>query len=30
VEVAFEGLSWGRTINEFTTAWDVVFRADVP
>ncbi|WP_408593719.1 sugar phosphate isomerase/epimerase family protein [Limnohabitans sp.] len=30
IKVAFEGLSWGRTINEFTTAWDVVFRADVP
>jgi sugar phosphate isomerase/epimerase len=30
IRVAFEGLSWGRTINEFTTAWDVVCRADVP
>ena len=30
IKVAFEGLSWGRTINEFTTAWDVVCRADVP
>lgn len=30
IKVAFEGLSWGRTINEFTTAWDVVFRTDVP
>lgn len=30
IKVAFEGLSWGRTINEFSTAWDVVFRADVP
>ena len=30
IKVAYEGLSWGRTINEFTTAWDVVFRADVP
>ncbi len=30
VRVAFEGLSWGRTINEFNTAWDVVCRADVP
>ena len=30
IQVAFEGLSWGRTINEFTTAWDVVCRADVP
>jgi sugar phosphate isomerase/epimerase len=30
VKVAFEGLSWGRTINEFTTAWDVICRADCP
>lgn len=30
VRVAFEGLSWGRSVNEFTTAWDVVSRADVP
>ena len=30
IRVAYEGLSWGRTINEFTTAWDVVARADCP
>jgi sugar phosphate isomerase/epimerase len=30
IKVAYEGLSWGRTINEFTSAWDVVFRADAP
>jgi sugar phosphate isomerase/epimerase len=30
IKVAFEGLSWGRTVNEFTTAWDVVCRADAP
>jgi sugar phosphate isomerase/epimerase len=30
IKVAFEGLSWGRTINEFNTAWDVVCRADAP
>ena len=30
IKIAFEGLSWGRTINEFTTAWDVVTRADCP
>ncbi len=30
IKVAYEGLSWGRTINEFTTAWDVVCRADAP
>ena len=28
IKVAYEGLSWGRTINEFTTAWDIVCRAD--
>jgi sugar phosphate isomerase/epimerase len=30
LKVAFEGLSWGRTISEFTTAWEVVSRADAP
>jgi sugar phosphate isomerase/epimerase len=30
IRVAYEGLSWGRTVNEFTTAWDVVCRADAP
>jgi len=30
IKVAYEGLSWGRTINEFTAAWEVVSRADVP
>ena len=30
IKVAYEGLSWGRTINEFTTAWDVICRADAP
>jgi sugar phosphate isomerase/epimerase len=30
LKIAYEGLSWGRTINEFTTAWEVVSRADVP
>jgi sugar phosphate isomerase/epimerase len=30
IQVAYEGLSWGRTINEFTTAWEVISRADVP
>ena len=28
IKVAYEGLSWGRTVNEFTTSWDVVCRAD--
>jgi sugar phosphate isomerase/epimerase len=30
IKVAYEGLSWGRTISEFTTAWEVVARADAP
>jgi len=30
INVAYEGLSWGRTINEFTTAWDIVCRASAP
>ena len=30
IKVAYEGLSWGRTINEFAQAWDIVERADIP
>jgi sugar phosphate isomerase/epimerase len=30
IRIAFEGLSGGRTINEFTSAWDLVWRADMP
>jgi len=30
IRIAYEGLSWGRTVNEFTLAWDVVSRADAP
>lgn len=30
VKIAYEGLSWGRTVNEYTSAWDVVCRADTP
>ena len=30
INVAYEGLSWGRHVNEFTHAWDVVCRADAP
>ena len=30
IKVAYEGLSWGRHINEFPQAWDVVCRADAP
>ncbi len=30
IKVAYEGLSWGRHINEFTTAWQAVELADMP
>ena len=30
IKIAYEGLSWGRTINEFPDAWDIVCRADAP
>ncbi|MBW0170465.1 MAG: sugar phosphate isomerase/epimerase [Hydrogenophaga sp.] len=30
IRIAYEALSWGRTVNEFTTAWDVIQRADCP
>ena len=30
IRIAYEALSWGRTVNEYTTAWDVVQRADHP
>jgi sugar phosphate isomerase/epimerase len=30
IKIAYEALSWGRIVNEFTTAWDVVTRADCP
>jgi sugar phosphate isomerase/epimerase len=30
IQIAYEALSWGRTVNEFTTGWDVVCRADCP
>jgi len=30
IRVAFEALSWGRNIEEFPAAWDVVTRADMP
>jgi sugar phosphate isomerase/epimerase len=30
IRVAYEGLSWGRSINEFTQAWELVCLADTP
>jgi len=30
IRVAYEALSWGRSIEEFPAAWDVIMRADMP
>jgi len=30
IKIAYEALSWGRTVNEFPQAWDIVCRADMP
>ncbi len=30
IRIAYEALSWGRTVNEFPVSWDVVCRADCP
>jgi sugar phosphate isomerase/epimerase len=30
IKVAYEALSWGRHVSEFTQAWDAVMRADAP
>jgi sugar phosphate isomerase/epimerase len=30
IRIAFEALSWGRTINEFPQAWDIISQADMP
>jgi sugar phosphate isomerase/epimerase len=30
IRIAYEGLSWGRTVNEFTQAWDLIEEADMP
>jgi len=30
IKIAYEALSWGRTINELPQSWDVVCRADAP
>lgn len=30
IKVAYEGLSWGRHVSEFTAAWDLVIQADCP
>ena len=30
IRIAYEALSWGRSVNEFTQAWELVVRADAP
>lgn len=30
LKIAYEGLSWGRHVNEYHQSWDVVQRADCP
>ena len=30
IKVAYEALSWGRTVNQFPQAWDLIAQADMP
>jgi len=30
IRIAYEGLSWGRHVNEYTQAWEIVVAADHP
>lgn len=30
IKVAYEALSWGRTVNQFPQAWDLICEADMP
>ncbi len=30
IRIAYEALSWGRSVNEFPQAWDMVCQADMP
>ena len=30
IKIAFEALSWGRNVNEFPQAWDLITEADMP
>jgi sugar phosphate isomerase/epimerase len=30
IRIAYEALSWGRTINEFPQAWEIISQADMP
>lgn len=30
IRIGYEALSWGRTVNEFPQAWDIISQADMP
>jgi len=30
IKIAYEALSWGRVVNEFPQAWDIICEADMP
>lgn len=30
IKIAYEALSWGRTVNEFPQAWEMICEADMP
>ena len=30
IKVAYEALSWGRTVNQFPQSWDLICQADMP
>ncbi|MDO9402564.1 MAG: sugar phosphate isomerase/epimerase family protein [Polaromonas sp.] len=30
IRIAYEALSWGRVVNEFPQAWDIICQADMP
>ena len=30
IKIAYEALSWGRVVNEFPQAWDIISQADMP
>lgn len=30
IRIAYEALSWGRTVNEFPQAWEIISQADMP
>ncbi|MCW5629463.1 MAG: sugar phosphate isomerase/epimerase [Rhodoferax sp.] len=30
IKIAYEALSWGRTVNEFPQAWELIAQADMP